>query len=133
MKTAPISSLSPTEDFSSIGTGTRETVQIITNTSAEIIFWRIAFRGNTGCGDCRLSTGFIFNDDGVLLQSDDVTTFANDTFLSAGHDGGVGTWSSVTVPGPVPEPTTLTLFATGLAGLGFMGLRRRRMVGLKAA
>ena len=34
-------------------------------------------------------------------------------------------------PTPVPEPSTLSLFATGLAGLGFMGWRRR--VQLKAA
>ena len=32
----------------------------------------------------------------------------------------------------VPEPSTLSLFATGLAGLGFMGWRRKR-VQLKAA
>ncbi len=28
-------------------------------------------------------------------------------------------------PTPVPETSTLSLFATGLAGLGFMGWRRR--------
>ncbi len=33
----------------------------------------------------------------------------------------------------VPEPSTLSLFATGLAGLGFMGWRRRKRVQLKAA
>ena len=36
-------------------------------------------------------------------------------------------------PEPVPEPSTLSLFATGLAGLGFMGWRRRKRVQLKAA
>ena len=33
----------------------------------------------------------------------------------------------------VPEPTTLTLFVIGLAGLGFVGWRRRRSMQLKAA
>ena len=34
---------------------------------------------------------------------------------------------------PVPEPSTALLFATGLAGLGFMGWRRRRSVRVRAA
>ena len=34
---------------------------------------------------------------------------------------------------PIPEPTTLTLFGIGLAGLGFAGWRRRRVMRLKAA
>ena len=32
----------------------------------------------------------------------------------------------------IPEPSTLGLFVSGLAGLGFVGLRRRRSVQLKA-
>ena len=35
--------------------------------------------------------------------------------------------------GSIPEPSTLALFATGLAGLGFVGWRRRERLQLKAA
>ncbi len=35
--------------------------------------------------------------------------------------------------GSAPEPSTLALFATGLALLGFIGWRRRRSVPVRAA
>lgn len=40
---------------------------------------------------------------------------------------------SIVAQHSVPEPSTLALFATGLAGLGFMTRRRRKSMQLKAA
>ena len=45
----------------------------------------------------------------------------------------VSTFSFTTSHGPIPEPSTLTLFATGIALLAFIGWRRRRVVQVKAA
>ena len=52
-------------------------------------------------------------------------------FAWAVRDGNV--FDSDPDPTPIPEPSTLALFATGLAGLGFVSWRRRKRVQLKAA
>ncbi len=50
------------------------------------------------------------------------------TFLAGDRNGVDGVYY-----GQIPEPSTLALFATGLALLGFIGWRRRRVVQVKAA
>jgi PEP-CTERM motif-containing protein len=76
-----------------------------------------AFAGNdaivdfsaTGTLSVELPAGFTFeSDSGMFLTGDPV-------------------------PVPVPEPGSLAIFAIGLAGLGFMGWRRRKRVQLRAA
>ena len=54
----------------------------------------------------------------------DSTWEAGDFTLRFGNVFGLAEWDSN--PTLVPEPSTLTLFATGLAWLGFMGWRRRQ-------
>ena len=74
---------------------------------------------------CNVRVGFSTSIDSTWISFNDLVT-GNRMKLYA--VSGV-----LTVPVTIPEPSTLALFAAGLAGLGFMMRRRRRSMQLKAA
>ncbi len=57
--------------------------------------------------------------------------FTSVSFIHSGGNDGVN-YDRLQF-GEAPEPSTLALFATGLALLAFIGWRRRRVVQVKAA
>ena len=58
-----------------------------------------------------------FDEHAIWILFPQGTTFA----------AGAAVWIDIGTNHDVPEPTTLALFATGLAGLGFMMMRRRKL------
>ena len=51
--------------------------------------------------------------------------YADGSYFSLSDQSHVGTWTCTPIPSPVPEPTTLILFGTGLAGLAATVKRKR--------